>query len=375
MLGSFEVVRKHWINRRSPTRRYGWACLLPAVFLFLNVLGCKGPESKEAGSDRPSSAASTARFSPDIETDAVSYAGLVARLGEVRRGGAKHRIGAVVKFFGDEYWDLVARGMSERASELRISLDIQAAATDPDPEGQLAVAAAMLRRGYAMLMLSPQTDGNLGRLVAEKRQVGRRVLNVLDGVLNDAGHWVGPNQYENGVMAAGHLLKLFPEGGKVAVIKGLAGVYSVERRTEGFVRTLEGTTFRVVAQVNCDWDLQTALNEASAILKAHPDLKGFYCNDDIMALGAFQAVKAAGRQGSTVVIGSGGITEALESIKAGEMTATVSTFPREAGRIAVDVAVRILAGQAVPRVVRTPQTLVTGSNVNDPSPSAHSQTP
>lgn len=94
-------------------------------------------------------------------------------------------------------------------------------------------------------------------------------------------------------------------------------------------------------------------------------MKGFFCNSDIMALGATRAVTAAGKKGAVVVIGVGGITLALESIRMGEMSATVSTFPRETGRIAVDVAVRILDGQDVPRVVCTPQMLVNQINVND----------
>jgi ribose transport system substrate-binding protein len=349
--------------------------LIVGVFAALAVcivFSTAGRPRTEPGEARPASLAGSApgaaphgEFSPDLESDAVSYADLVARAGETRRRRTKHRLGAVVKFFGNEYWDLVARGMSEKSADLGIFLDIQAGSNALDPEGQLSVVAGMFRKGYAMLLVSPQTGGNLEKLVADERQAGCKILNVQDGVLKNADYWVGPNQFDTGSLAARHLLELLPHGGKVAVIKGPSGVYSVERRTQGFVGTLEGTPFRVVAQVNCDWDLQTALDQATAILKEHPDLKGFYCNSDIMALGAARAVKMAGKKGAVAVIGSGGITHALESVRTGEMTATVSTFPRETGRIAVDVAVRILDGQAVPRVVRTPQMLITQSNVHD----------
>ncbi len=359
----------HRCNRRFHVWLCAWVSVALGVCLTLHTTGCTRTEPKEAP---PASVTRSAlrtppigEFSPDLETDAVSYAALVARAGETRRRRTKHRIGAVVKFFGNEYWDLVARGMSEKAADLGVFLDIRAGANALDPEGQLSVAAAMFRKGYVMVLLSPQTDGNLEKLVADERQAGGRVLNVQDGVLKDADHWVGPNQFDAGALAARHLMKLFPQGGKAAVIKGPSGVYSVEQRTQGFVGALKGAPFQVVAQVNCDWDLQSALDQSTAILKEHPDLKGFYCNSDIMALGTARAVKMAGKTGSVVVIGAGGITHALESIRAGEMTATVSTFPRETGRIAVDVAVRILDGQAIPRVVRTPQMLVTRSNVNE----------
>ena len=75
------------------------------------------------------------------------------------------------------------------------------------------------------------------------------------------------------------------------------------------------------------------------------------------------AVKAAGKLDKIAVIGTDGISDAYASIKAGELTATVDSFPVLTGEIAMEVALRLMAGQDLPRVVETPQALITKDNV------------
>jgi ribose transport system substrate-binding protein len=63
------------------------------------------------------------------------------------------------------------------------------------------------------------------------------------------------------------------------------------------------------------------------------------------------------------VFGTDGTNDAYVSIKAGDLTGTVDSFPVLTGEIALDVAERLAAGQTIPRVVATPQALVTKDNM------------
>ena len=107
-------------------------------------------------------------------------------------------------------------------------------------------------------------------------------------------HYVGNVQRDNGVRVAKWFIANRPAGGKVAVIEGQAGVYAAAQRTDGFKATLakEGGKFQVVASVPGNWDRQLSYDDGSTILQQHPDLIGFYCNNDTMALGVVEAVKA-----------------------------------------------------------------------------------
>lgn len=306
-------------------------------------------------------------FDPDREADSLSHEALAERLGPAPAPARPYRLGAVMKFFGNQYWVLLADGMRRRAEELGLKLEARAALRENDPEGQAAVMRQMLEADFDILLVSPQTDTNLLEAVAEAEERGIPVVNVNDAVMPEARHWVGPNQHQNGVAAAAFLRERLPAGAEVALIRGLPGVYAVKRRSQGFLDHLGGPAgaegLRLVADVHGDWLLQRALAETRALLAAHPALSGLYCNNDIMALGAVEAVREAGRLGSVLVVGADGIAPAKASIRRGEMAATVDSAPETTGRLTVEVALRILEGQAVPRAVYSPQRLVHGGNV------------
>jgi ribose transport system substrate-binding protein len=226
--------------------------LVPLLFLvMLVIIVC----ITNRGGKASSTAASTSklRFDPDREKDSINFYQLAKISGPVPDARKRYRIGAVLKFFGNRYWQLMADGMQFRADELKMEIDVRAAASDSDPDGQLAILEEMIGEGYDALLLSPQTDKNLLRAVRKARKAGILIINVNDAVLEDAEHWVGPNQYENGVRAAGYVIRSMPQGGKVAVIRGLGGVYSVKQRTRGFTDSLKGTGIEAVASTDCSW--------------------------------------------------------------------------------------------------------------------------
>ena len=83
-----------------------------------------------------------------------------------------------------------------------------------------------------------------------------------------------------------------------------------------------------------------------------------------MALGVMEAVGAAGLQDKVVVFGTDGISDAYASIRAGELNGTGGrSFPMLTGEVAMETALRLIGKQALPRVVTTPQALITKANV------------
>ena len=82
-----------------------------------------------------------------------------------------------------------------------------------------------------------------------------------------------------------------------------------------------------------------------------------------MALGVVEAVKAVGLSGKVAVVGTNGISDVYVSIRAGELTGTVDSFPVLTGEVALEMALRIVAKQNLPRVVATPQALITKKTV------------
>lgn len=308
--------------------------------------------------------ADLAPLNSDSEPDRIDWSQLEAKFGPLPAPPAGTKIGGVSKTLTNEYWRSLGQGYKNVADKLGITLVYQAAANEGDQLGQLSIAEDLISQGFKALLFSPQTDANLVPAVEKAKAANIPVLNVNDAVIPTAEHYVGNVQKGNGVNVAKWFIENRKDGGKVAVIEGQPGVYAAGQRTAGFTETIKADSkFQVVASVPANWSREEAFNAATTILQQYPDLIGFYANNDGMALGVVEAVKAAGKQKQVAVFGTDGISDAYASIKAGDLTGTVDSFPVLTGEIALEVSLRLLAGQKLPRVVATPQALITKDNV------------
>jgi ribose transport system substrate-binding protein len=334
------------------------------------VLGCDRQEkltihSKKSDSLYVRETPVLEKFDPDGEYDVLSFEEIYQTNGPLVQTKRKYHLGVVMKFFGNPYWQEMARGMKQRADDLSILIDIQAATSKTFPENQLRLMEIMISKGYDAILISPQTSKNLIPAVIQARRKGILVIDIDDAVLDDVEYFVGPNNYQMGIHAAEYFIQRYPEGGQVALLKGLDGTYSTMQRSKGFSDRLVGTSINIIAQPTCDWDMQKALDASLNIIQNNPDIKGFYCNNDVMALGASEAVKRLNLKKNIEIIGTDGIKAAYDAIKNGELAATIDSFPFNTGLIAVDITLRVLEGQQVPKMVFSTHKLITNQNIEN----------
>jgi ABC-type sugar transport system substrate-binding protein len=83
------------------------------------------------------------------------------------------------------------------------------------------------------------------------------------------------------------------------------------------------------------------------ILEAHPDVQAVFAANDIMALGAVEAIGAASRTDDVIVVGFDAQDDAVTAMREGRMAASIAQHPREMGRRAMLTAHEILRGQTV----------------------------
>ena len=94
-----------------------------------------------------------------------------------------------------------------------------------------------------------------------------------------------------------------------------------------------------------------------------PDVGSLSVSSPILPV--VEAVANAGKQGQISVVGTDGVPDAIQSVRDGNMSATVASFPYEMGRTALEVAIRLLEGQDVPATVVSQQELITAENVDE----------
>ncbi|WP_313999456.1 substrate-binding domain-containing protein [uncultured Paenibacillus sp.] len=341
--------------------------IMLALTIFAAGCGSNSTGRNEAAETEGNAA--SASFNPDQAADGIDFKQLREQLGAVPKPEGTIKLGGVSKAFENEYWRTLKEGMEIGAKDMQaqgfdVSIDVKAAQGEGDEQGQLSVVKDMINKKYSALLLSPISDGNLTPGVEDAKKAGIPVVNVNDGLIATAPNYVGPKAIQNGELAAEWISGKIGGQGEVAIVIGMPKAFAARQRTAGFENWMKANApdVRIVEKQNADWDRAKAKDLAETWIKKYPDLKAIFANNDTMALGIVEAVKASGKD--ILVVGVDGIGEAYESIKKGELSATIDSFPKYKGQIAVEVAVRILGKQEVPRVVWTPQALIDSTNVD-----------
>lgn len=299
----------------------------------------------------------------------VDYSELESRLGPVPEPSSDYTVGAILKTLINEHWQQMREGYLDRAAELGVEVEVSAASSESALTEQLDLVETMLSRNYAALSVSPLAETNLVPALEQASSRGIPIVNVDDARITELPNvYVGANHRTMAVLAGEYFAEYFAGQGpvKVALIEGMAGSSASIQRVDGFTATVEASPdLELVSSLPGDWDRVQSLNAMESILQAHPDVRAVYAANDTMALGVMEAIINAGLEGEILVIGTDGVPAAQESIREGLLHGTVAAFPYEMGRIAVEVAVRLVEGQEVPAVVSSPIALITADNIDE----------
>ena len=189
---------------------------------------------------------------------------------------------------------------------------------------------------------------------------GKTIDEAYEGILNNAQVcYVGADARQSGTYQGEMIAALDNKGdingdGKVSyiMIEGDPENIDAQYRTEFSVKALTDAGIEVEClddQVG-NWD-QTKGQElcANALSKYGDQIEVVFCNNDGMALGAETAIEAAGRKvGEDIyLVGVDALPEAIDLIKEGNMTGTVLNDHIGQSHAAVDVAVKLLNGEAI----------------------------
>jgi ABC-type sugar transport system substrate-binding protein len=278
------------------------------------------------------------------------------------------RVGVVLKSLDNPFFVAMYEGVRAESRHRGAQASVRAAAGYSDIDGQAALLRALVAGKRDCYVANPITPTNL---IAALHGVRRPIINVDSPIDKKAANragvhirtFIGTNDFAAGRMAGVKMATLLRRKGTVALLDGIAGSINSRLRLNGFERGIRGTNMRVVARVNADYARTTAEVAAARILHTHPHISGFFAANDLMALGVADAVRAAGKIADVKIIGVDGITEALDAVRSGSISATVSQYPFVMGEMAVEACVAAARGARLPVKVDSPVAVVTKTNV------------
>lgn len=138
-------------------------------------------------------------------------------------------------------------------------------------------------------------------------------------------------------------------------LEGTPGASATRERGAGF-DSIAKQKLDLVASQSADFDRTKGLNVATNLIQAHPNLQAIFAQNDEMALGAVEAAKSAGKK--LFIVGFDGTTDGVKAVEDGDMAATIAQQPELMGKIAIDTAMKIIKGQAVPSKIPVPLKIV-----------------
>ncbi|MGN1195667.1 MAG: D-allose transporter substrate-binding protein [Acutalibacteraceae bacterium] len=276
------------------------------------------------------------------DSNATTAAGDTSAVGDTTENTAsgEAEYAVILKTLSNDFWATMKEGIEEEAAKQGIKVDIFAAQSEEDTEGQLRILENCLAKNYKAIGVAPLSPTNLINGIVQANQKGIYVMNIdekidMDSLKSAGGSVIAFATTDNvkvGEKGANFIIEKLTEGGEVAIIEGKAGNASGEARKQGATAAFEAAeNIKLVGSQPADWDRQKALDTAASMIQQNPNLKAIYCCNDTMALGALQAVKNAGKLGEIIVVGTDGAAEALKSVEAGELSATVAQDSAEIG--------------------------------------------
>lgn len=187
--------------------------------------------------------------------------------------------------------------------------------------------------------------------------------------LPETAAFVGSNEIDSGTLETKEVCRLLGGKGAAYVLMGPLNNHSSLTRTKDIhdvIATDECKGMSVIEEQSANWDRLEAANIMTNWLSTGREFNAIIANNDEMAIGAIQAMTAAGVDMSKVVVGGIDATpDGLAAMAAGDLDVTVFQNAIAQGAAAMDAAVALSRDQKTARQIWVPFELVTPENMKD----------
>ncbi len=216
-----------------------------------------------------------------------------------------------------------AVGAEARAKEL--GYDTLVLVHDDDPNKQSEMFDTAIARGAKAIILD--NAGADATVAAVKRAKDAGIPSFLiDREIKETGIAISQivsNNYQGAQLGAEEFVSLMGEEGAYAELVGREADTNAGIRSSGYHDIIDQyPDLKMVAQQSANWSQTEAFEKMETMLQAHPEIKGVISGNDTMAMGAWAALVAAGRE-DVIVVGFDGSNDVRDSILAGGIKATV----------------------------------------------------
>ncbi|PNR96986.1 ribose ABC transporter substrate-binding protein RbsB [Petrotoga sp. 9PWA.NaAc.5.4] len=252
------------------------------------------------------------------------------------------KVGLSISTLNNPFFVDLANGARDKAKELGVELIIVDARDDSAK--QLNDVEDLISQKVNIILINPTDSDAVVAAIEEANNANIPVITVDRGASGGKVllH-IASDNVAGGRMAGAFIAEQIGAKGKVIELVGIPGTSSARDRGKGFNDEIaKYPNIKVVARQTANYNRAEGLVVMENLLQAHPDVNAVFAHNDEMALGALEAIKAAGKIDDIIVVGFDATPDALESVKRGELAATIAQQPYLMGSLAVEKAVEYL---------------------------------
>ncbi|SHI59130.1 D-ribose ABC transporter substrate-binding protein [Pseudozobellia thermophila] len=265
--------------------------------------------------------------------------------GDNKKEGPK-KMAVVISTLNNPWFVVLGESAAARARELGYE------ATIFDSQNNTAKEAEhfenLIAAGFDAILFNPtDADGSVSN-VNRAKQAGiptfcmDREVNSLDGPVTQ----IISDSFSGCVALGQYFVRQLDKKGKYVELLGLVGDNNTWNRSKGFHSVVDHfPQLEMVAQQSADFDRSKAMEVLESVLQSNPDIDAVFCGNDAMAMGAYQALVAAGKADSVKVFGFDGAEDVMNAIGDGKIAATAMQSPKFMARTAAELADRYLNGE------------------------------
>jgi ribose transport system substrate-binding protein len=260
------------------------------------------------------------------------------------------KIGLSISTLNNPFFVTLKDGAEAEAKKQ--DMDITTVDAQNDPAKQVSDIEDLISQGIDVLLVNPTDSAAITAAIEAANDAGIPVITVdrsAEG--GDVISHIASDNVAGGKMAGEYLAELVGDTGKIVELEGKTGTSAARERGQGFNEAIAKVKgIQVAAKQTANFDRAEGLSVMENIIQSNKDIKAVFAHNDEMALGAVEALQAAGLK-NVFVIGFDATEDAVKAVKAGTMAATVAQKPDLIGQKAVQTAASVKKGDKVEKFI------------------------
>tara|TARA_R110000868_G_scaffold83515_3_gene235682 strand:+ start:28207 stop:29217 length:1011 start_codon:yes stop_codon:yes gene_type:complete len=263
-----------------------------------------------------------------------------------KKDDAPKKVAVVISTLNNPWFVVLGESAAERARELGYEVTIFDSQNNTSKEAEHF--ENLIAAGYSAVLFNPtDSEGSVSN-VKRAKQAGVSVF-CMDREVNSldvATSQIISDSFSGCVELGEYFVRQLNKKGKYVELLGLVGDNNTWNRSKGFHSVVDlFPELEMVSQQSADFDRSKAMEVLESIMQSNPDINAVFCGNDAMAMGAYQALVAAGKEKEVMIFGFDGADDVMNAIADNKIKATVMQSPVKMARTAAELADEYIKGK------------------------------